>query len=37
MDDEDEDAVYGALAAGISFAVIVVMVFVIGLILGAWS
>lgn len=35
--NEDEDAKYGALAAGISFAVIVVMVIAIGLIVGAWS
>lgn len=37
MTEEDDDAKYGALAAGISFAVIVVLVAVLGVILGAWS
>jgi hypothetical protein len=35
--NEDEDAKYGALAAFISFGVIIVMVAVLGVILGVWS
>jgi len=35
--DEDEDAFYGALAAGIAFAVIIAMVVALGFILGMWA
>lgn len=35
--NEDEDAKYGAVAALISFAVIVLLVVVIGVSAGAWT
>ncbi len=35
--DEDGDAAYGALAAGIAVAVIIGLVAIIGVIVGAWS
>jgi Flp pilus assembly pilin Flp len=35
--DEDGDAAYGALAAGIAFAVIVGLVAMIGYIAGLWT
>lgn len=37
MSDEDEDAVYGAVAAGIAFVVIVALVAVIAVIAGGWA
>lgn len=37
MSEEDEDAFYGAVAAGVAFVVIVAMVVVIGVVAGTWT